>query len=444
MERLIPPQCAESEMAILGAIFLHNAAIDEAHAILAPDDFYRESHRRIYHAMAGLADRNEPIDLVTMSRKLKDEGDLEMIGGGAYLATLVEYTPTAANIAHYCKVVARKAFERRLILYAHESLKCAYEGDIEGALSKLEAATNVNPRQSSEPVGMMQNLRETMKGIERRYENKGQISGISYGLPSLDKLTNGLQHGELIIVAGRPSMGKSAFAGNILASACEAGKSGLLFTLEMSRSRVMERFLAARNIKYHHIRSGQLRDNDWQRLSKAADDLHQWPLAIDDTPGISLQDVRAKARRQKKKGLDLLVVDYLQLMGTPPGADRNRAIGDISRGLKNLAKELDIPVVALSQLSRAVDSRQDKRPVMSDLRDSGEVEQDADVILFPFREAAYCQLCRDRVDNDRHNYKEHQSKAEIILEKQRDGERNISVPACWLGEHQKFVEMEEY
>jgi replicative DNA helicase len=241
-------------------------------------------------------------------------------------------------------------------------------------------------------------------------------------------------------------MGKSALAGNILAHLGASRKSGLLFTLEMSRGDIIDRIAAGHGVKYQNIRSGELSELEWSRLTKAMSEIHGWRLAIDDTPAISLRDIRSKARQQKRKGLDLVVIDYLQLMALPNKESRVQGLGEVSRGLKQLARELDVPVVALSQLNRGLEQRNDKRPMMSDLRDSGEIEQDADVILFPFREAAYCPLCRDRVNDGKHNYREHQAKAEIIIEKQRAGERNISVPACWLGEYQKFeqLKLEEY
>lgn len=436
----VPPQSIESEMSVLGAIMLDNNAIDTAHEIIAGDDFYRQSHRLIFLAAAELADRNEPIDLISMCEILKLAGNLEAAGGGAYLSELVDYVPTAANIGYYCKIVKEKAAERRLITHAQDAIGLLYDGaGVVEAVAKLESAIQQpTDIKSSAPVGMRQSLREATSRIEKRFETKGTIQGIPYGIDALDKATSGMHRGELIVIAGRPSMGKSALAGNVLSSVGSGGMDGLLFNLEMNRLDIIDRLCAAHGIRYERIRNGWLKDADWSNLERAMAAIHGWKLWIDDTPAISLREIRAKARRQKKTGLDLVVVDYLQLMGLPKKDNRTQALGEVSRGLKLLARELNVPVVLLSQLSRDVDKRPDKRPLMSDLRDSGEIEQDADVILFPFRPAAYCQKCRDRVNDGTHNYREHQAEAEIIIEKQRAGERNISVPACWIGEYQRF------
>jgi len=440
-DRQLPPQSIEAEMSVLGGIFIENAAIDTAHGILTPDDFYRESHRQIFKAMAALSDRNEPVDLITLSSELKSRGSLEQVGGGAYLATLVDFVPMAANISFYCKMVVQKALERRLLAKAQEAIQIVYSGGaMEDAVAKLESAIQpATDKRNTAPVGMEQSVREAINRIEKRYESQGAIQGLPYGLDDLDRATSGMHPGEFIIIGGRPSMGKSALAGNILNNVCNSGKAALLFTLEMSRGDIVDRIAAGRGIKYQNIRSGQLKEVEWAYLTKAMSEIHGWQLAIDDTPAISLRELKAKARRQKKEGLDLIVVDYLQLMAmSNPRDSRVQGLGEISRGFKQLAKELDVPVVVLSQLSREVEKRTDKRPMMSDLRDSGELEQDADVIMFPFRPAVYCQMCKDRVNNSQHNFRDHQAKAEIIIEKQRAGERNVSVPACWMGEYQKF------
>jgi replicative DNA helicase len=437
----IPPQSLEAEMSVLGGILLDNNAIDTAIEILHTDDFYRQSHRSIFEAATTLADRQEPIDLVSIAETLKIAGKLEEIGGGAYLSTLVDYVPTATNIGYYCKIVKAKAAERRLILQAQEAIGLLYDGaGVVEATAKLESAIQQpTDSRSSAPVGIYQSLREATARIERRYETKGKIQGIPYGIEALDKATSGMHRGELIVIAGRPSMGKSALAGNILSTVGRSGLSGLLFNLEMHRLDIIDRLCAAYGINYGRIRNGWLQDMDLANISQAMGQIHEWRLWIDDTPGMALRQIISKAKRHKRdKGLDLVAVDYLQLMAVSAKESRTQALGEISRGLKQLARELNIPVVLLSQLSREVDKRPDKRPLMSDLRDSGEIEQDADVILFPFRPAAYCPKCRDRVNDAGHNYQEHQSVAEIIIEKQRNGARNISVPCCWIGEYQRF------
>lgn len=440
-DRQLPPQNIEAEMSILGGIFLENGAIDQAHELLTPEDFYRESHRQIFTAMAALADRNEPVDLITMTAELRSRGRLEEVGGGAYLATLVDFVPMAANIPYYCRLVSRRAQERRVIAGLQDAMRLLYEGGtLQEGIARVEAAIQPGAdKRVRGPVGMEQAVREACKRVEARYECKGAIQGLPYGLTALDRATSGMHPGELIVIGGRPSMGKSALAGNIVASVCDSGKSALLFTLEMSRDDVVDRIAAGQGIPYQNIRSGQLKEHEWSAFSKGMGNLHGWRLAIDDTPAISLREVRTKVRRQKKEGLDLVVIDYLQLMSmSNPRESRVQGLGEISRGLKQLARELEIPVVLLSQLSREVEKRSDTRPMMSDLRDSGEIEQDADVIMFPYRPAVYCPQCKNRVDNAQHSYREHQAKAEILIEKQRAGERNISVPVIWMGEFQSF------
>jgi len=437
----LPPQSIEAEMSTLSGIFVDNEAINRALEIITPDDMYRETHRKIMRAMIELNTRNEPCDLITLTSILKKKRELEEVGGGAYLATLADYVPMAENIVYHCKIVKERALERRLIANAQDAVSIILNGGtIEDAVAKLESAIQPTVKQNSAPVAVIQASREAIKRIEQRFENRGQIQGIPYGLEGLDAPTSGLHRGELIIIAARPSMGKTALAGNIIASACGGGLKGMLFTLEMSRADIVDRLIAGQGVKYHHIRNGQLSDSDMAKIHNGMARIHTWGLFIDDTPAISLRELRAKARRQKRDGLDLIVVDYLQLMSMAGSKESNRVqgLGEISRGLKQLARELDVPVIALSQLSRAVDSRPDKRPVMSDLRDSGELEQDCDVLLLPYRPAAYCQKCKDRVNDGTHNYREHQAKAEIIIEKQRAGERNISIPVCWMGEYQRF------
>ena len=441
-DRKIPPQSLEAEMSLLGAVFVDNDAIDIVHATMNVDDLYRESHRHILRAMTALSDKNEPIDLITMTTVLKERGHLEEVGGGSYLYTLADFVPMSENVAHYCRIVSEKASERRLIAGANEGIQLAYQGGmLEEAVAKLEMA--IQPavdNQGGKPVAMKQTAREMMDRLSERVEHRGEITGLPYGHHDLDEATLGMHPGELIIIAGRPSMGKSAIAGNILKSTCgDEGKTGMLFTLEMGRLDIGDRLAASFGVKYQNIRSGRMEENDWPRLTNAMGKIHEWDLFIDDTPGISLRELRAKAKRQAKHGLHLLVVDYMQLMSmSDPKMSRVQGMGEISRGLKGLAKELGIPVIALSQLNRSVDSRNDKRPLMSDLRESGEIEQDADVILFPYRPAAYCEKCKDRINDADHNWQEHQAKAEIIIEKQRAGERNLSVPAVWFGEYQRF------
>lgn len=440
-EQHIPPQDIPAEMSVLGGIFVDNEMVDAVQDLLAGGDFYRTSHRLIFEAMCRMSARNEPIDLVTTASELKNVGHLEEVGGMSYIAVLVDYVPIAANTLHYCKTVAQNAEARRVLKNAQDAVEIIYKGgEIEEARAKLEAAAEPASKQASQIVPMSRSIADSIARLEERQKNKGRITGLSYGIGTLDSKTLGMHQGELIIVAGRPSMGKSAFAGNVASSCAWDNDPVLMFTLEMSRLDVTDRVVAGKGVKYQNIRSGNLLDAEYVRLAnRIAPKLRTVPLFIDDTPSVSINDIRSKARRQKKEGLSLVIVDYLQLMRmVNPRDNRVQALGEITRGLKLLARELEIPIMLLSQLSRAVDGRPDKRPMMSDLRDSGEIEQDADVILFPFRPAAYCEKCRDRVNDNDHNYEEHQSKAEIIIEKNRAGERNISVPLTWIGEYQRF------
>jgi len=440
-ERHLPPQNIEAEMSVLGGIMLDDNATDVALEIISAADFYRESHRKIFTAMCRLNSANEPCDLVTLNGELKKDGSLDEIGGAAYLVTLVDYVPTAANIAFYCKAVAEKSLERRLLTCALDTVTMIHSNksaaevmeNLESSLTMLAVPTK------SEPVHARELIQESLRRLKTRRANKGSLQGMSWGIEELDAATTGIQRGDLIVIAGRPSMGKSALAGNILRAVGEAGLHGQMQSLEMSRIDCTDRMIAdVGNIRYNHLRTGQLTDTEWPKHARASNIISQFNIHIDDTACITLSQIKSKAKKRKRAGLDVLVIDYLQLIQVNARDNRTQAIGEISRGLKLMARELDIAVILLSQLNRSVDGRPDKRPLMSDLRDSGEIEQDADVILFPYREAAYCQKCRDNIDNDDHNLEAHQRSAEIIIEKQRSGERNLSIKVKWMGQHQRF------
>jgi replicative DNA helicase len=443
-DRKVPPQSLESEMSILGGILLKTGAVtDTVLEFIVANDFYREAHRKIFTAMCRLNDLNEPCDLITLSHALKKAGVLEEVGGGAYLATLVDYVPTAANIAYYCKAVAEKALERKLLQAAQDTVTMVHgnkpASEIIEQLETHLTALTAGVEQQSGPVHARDLIRESMRRTEKRCESNGELQGISWGIKDIDEATAGIHKGELIVIAGRPSMGKTALALNVIRSACKAGQSAMLFSLEMSRLDCIDRMIADMgNVKFQHMRTGQLENTEWSKHLNASGKIEQWAFSVDDTPGISLAKLRSRVKKQKRNGLDLAVVDYLQLMGVSAADNRTQAIGAISRGLKQIARELDIAVILLSQLNRSVDSRPDKRPVMSDLRDSGEIEQDADVIIFPFRPAAYCQECRDRVNSPTHDFMLHQSEAQILIEKQRSGERNLKMDVLWIGQHQRF------
>ncbi|KAB0668953.1 replicative DNA helicase [Oryzomonas sagensis] len=443
-DQKLPPQDAAAEMSVLGSIFLDNETVHTALSILSGDDFYREPHRKIFGAMVSLSDADSPIDAITLNDELRRRGDLEAVGGMAYILTLADYTPTAANCAYYCRIVKDRALNRRMITVGNELTALGYAEE-PGAGELLESALmKLSVQQKNEPVAVTDLLRDANKRLQARHDRRGQVQGMSFGIPALDNITEGLHRGDLVIIAGRPSMGKSALASNIAENICGAtNDAGMIFSLEMSRENIMDRMITSRGrINYTRMRSGQLHDTEWTKCVRAQEQISRMRLLIDDTPAISLREIRSKCRKQKRSGLDLVVVDYLQLMRMSEKNNRSQEVGECSRGLKQLARELDCAVVLLSQLSRAVENRPNKKPTMSDLRDSGEIEQDADMILFPFRPAVYCQKCIDRVDDDHHNLYEHMSVAELIIAKQRNGEANRSIPLIWLGEFQRFEGVE--
>ena len=441
--RKLPPQSLEAEMSILGGILLDNEAINRVLETLTPDDLYRESHRKILRAMIDLSDRGEPCDLITLTAALKKRGELEEAGGGAYLYTLADYVPTAANIVYYCKIVKERATVRSLITAATEIVTQSYEEQsdvnelLDLAQKSIFAISENKLRPSYYPVGSI--LKETIRNIEQLYERKEHITGVPTGYLDLDNMTAGLQKGDLVIIAGRPSMGKTAFALNVAQNAAihSSQKTAVaIFSLEMSKEQLVTRLLCSESrLDAGRLRTGHLQDSDWERLMHGAGNLHEAKIYIDDTPAISVLEMRAKCRRMKAEhDIGLIMVDYLQLMRGSSSESRQQEISEISRSLKALAKELDVPVVALSQLNRSLENRTDKRPMMSDLRESGAIEQDADVIMFVYREAVYCEKCKNKELTCDEN---HERNAEIIIGKQRNGPIG-TVNVTFMGEYTKF------
>ncbi|MDY0301713.1 MAG: replicative DNA helicase [Trichlorobacter sp.] len=440
----LPPQSIEAEMSILGGILIDNDAINRVLELLDPTDFYRESHRQIFAAMLELSDRREPCDLITLTDTLKRRGDLESCGGAGYLATLVDYVPIAANITYYCKIVKEKALSRRLITVATDIVTAGYDGQadvsemLDGAQKALFELSENKLRPQYFPVKDV--IKDTFRMLQTLYDKKEAITGVATGYVDLDKMTAGFQPGDLVIIAARPSMGKTTLALNIAshASAEAREKTGsVIFSLEMGKEQLVMRLLSSlARVDAGRMRTGHFLDTDWPRMQKAADILFKSNIFIDDTPAISVLELRAKARRLKSEhDIGLVIVDYLQLMrGGPNPESRQQEISEISRSLKALAKELNVPVVALSQLNRSLESRGDKRPMMSDLRESGAIEQDADVIMFVYREAVYCEHCRKRDGACNAN---HERSAEIIIGKQRNGPIG-TVELAFLGEHTRF------
>lgn len=438
------PHDINAEMSTLGAMLIDPDQIDKLAGSLHVDDFYTEKHRILYRSLLTMASRGDHIDTITVDAELMKAGVSKQIGGAAYLVELMDACPVAAFAGNHAKLVVNRSQARNMLQAAQELSQAALCGDgnaITEAIDKAAAMLSTDSSRSKpRPSGDV--ILSSMRLLKKRRETQGQIQGIPYGFPELDQKTNGLHRGELVIVAGRPSMGKSAFAGNIAENTASNGYHVMFYSLEMSSENIIDRMLAGRaKIKYNRIRSGMFDDADWPRAQRSCGDITDWSLMLDDTPAIGLGEIRSKSKQQKRaKGLDVVIIDYLQLMAVSNRDNRVQAIGEISRGLKQLARELDCAVVLLSQLSRAVDSRPDKRPLMSDLRDSGEIEQDADVILFPFRPAAYCQKCKDRIDDGSHNLQEHMAVAELHIAKQRNGENNVSIPMTWLGDYQQFIE----
>jgi len=415
----LPPQNIEAEESLLSAILVDNTALLEVVEILAPQDFYRTAHQKIFSAISDLFNRGEPIDLVTLANGLKEKGHIEGVGGAAYLARLVDTVPMAVNAQHYARIVHDKAVLRRLIEKANAITKRCFQehGGTDEIIDFAEASifevTEKKARQAFYPLSKL--IDGNIDFLEEKQKNKSMVTGVPTGFTHLDNLTSGFQNSDLIILAARPSMGKTALALNIARNAAvDAGVPVAVFSLEMSKEQLSLRLLCSEaRIDSSRLRSGFFSMEDWDRLTDAAGVLSAAPIFIDDSPSLSAMEVRAKARRLKMdKNIGLIVIDYLQLMQGRAGAERrDLEISEISRSLKALAKEISLPVIALSQLNRMLEQRTDKRPRLSDLRESGALEQDADVVAFIYRDEVY----NKEETNPRKGI------AEIILAKQRNG-----------------------
>ncbi|HHY16951.1 MAG TPA: replicative DNA helicase [Firmicutes bacterium] len=408
----MPPQNIEAEEAVIGSMLIEQSAVISALEILRPDDFYKETHRIIFRHMAEMADKLEAVDLVTLSEVLKAAGHLDRIGGAAELARLANFVPTAANVEYYARIVAEKAVLRRLIAAATEIAASAYvsQSEVDELLDKAEETIfQISQGRSTQGyVHLKDVLVETMEKLEYLASHRGDVVGLPSGLTDLDHLTSGFQPSDLIILAARPSVGKTSLGLNIARNtAVKEDCAVVIFSLEMSKEQVAQRLLCSESaINSQNLRNGFLNDDEWRRLSIALGRLGEAKIFIDDTPGISVMELRAKARRIKAEhGLGLVVIDYLQLMRTRKQENRQQEISEISRSLKGLARELNVPVIAMSQLSRAVEQRQDRRPLLSDLRESGAIEQDADIVMFLYTEP---ELEQNNV-------------IELIVAKQRNG-----------------------
>lgn len=414
----LPPQNIEAEQSVLGAILLENDALPKALEIIEPDDFYKPSHRKIFLAMIELFEKNEAIDLITVSDLLRRKNELEEVGGVTYLSSLASAVPTAANIRYHSRIVKDKALLRNLAASATDILTKIYEGAFEPdeMVDYAERAIfDISERRTKTSFFTLKDvIKDSFHMIEHLYDKKEAITGIPSGFRDLDELTTGFQPGDLIIIGGRPSMGKTALSLNIAQYVgVEMKEPVAIFSLEMSKEQLALRMLCSEAmVDSNNVRKGFIRKEDWQKLTAAAGRLAEAPIFIDDSSSTTVLEMRAKARRLKMEhGLSLVIVDYLQLMRTRGNFERReQEISDISRSLKALAKELKVPVIALSQLNRGVEQRHDKRPTLADLRESGAIEQDADVIIFLYRDEVY--------NKDNPSTK---GKAEVIIAKQRNG-----------------------
>jgi replicative DNA helicase len=435
-----PPYSLEAEQAIIGGLMLDNQAWDKVQDKLCIDDFYRTEHRILFHTIQYLAGKQQPFDVITILNGLHLSEELDLAGGETYLFELANNTPSVANISAYADIVREKSVQRQLIHVANEIADVAYhpkERDVvellDYAEQKVFAIAEQTPSQGG-PTSIKSVLMKAVEKIDELYHKGSAITGMPTGLNDLDKMTSGLQPSDLVIVAGRPSMGKTTLTMNMAEHAAIIGKKPVLvFSMEMPADSLAMRMMSSLGrIDQHRIRTGQLSDDDWPRITSAVHMLSDAPLFIDDTPGLSPAEMRSRARRlMREQGqLGLIVVDYLQLMQVPgfKGDNRTAEISEISRSLKSLAKELQVPVIALSQLNRSLEQRTDKRPVMSDLRESGAIEQDADLICFIYRDEVYNPESLDK------------GCAEIIIAKQRNGPIG-KVKVAFLGQFTRFEDL---
>ncbi|MBM4761708.1 replicative DNA helicase [Bacillus sp. B15-48] len=434
----LPPQNIEAEQAVLGAIFLEPSSLTVASEVLIPEDFYRAAHQKIFNVMLSLNDQGKAVDLITVTEELAAAKLLEDTGGVSYLSELAASVPTAANIEYYARIVEEKSLLRRLIRTATSIAQDGYtrEDEVDSLLGEAEKSIlEVAQRKNA---GAFHNIKDvlvrTYDNIELLHNRVGDVTGIATGFAELDRMTAGFQRNDLIIVAARPSVGKTAFALNIAQNVgTKTGENVAIFSLEMGAEQLVMRMICAEgNINAQNLRTGSLTDEDWGKLTMAMGSLSNSGIFIDDTPGIRISEIRSKCRRLKQdQGLGMILIDYLQLIqgSGRSGENRQQEVSEISRSLKSLARELEVPVIALSQLSRGVEQRQDKRPMMSDIRESGSIEQDADIVAFLYRDDYY--------DKESEN----KNIIEIIIAKQRNGPVG-TVQLAFVKEYNKFVNLE--
>ena len=434
----VPPQDIEAEQAVIGSMLTDQDAVSSAIETLKPEDFYREDNKIIYEAILNIYNRAEPIDIITLKAELSSMNKLEAVGGLEYIAVLPDKVPTTANVDRYIKIVEEKAMLRNLIKTANEILNMGYEPTEEPervmdlAEKKIFDVMQKKSQKGYTPIKDV--LVESFAKLEELYNQKQHVTGVPTGFIDLDRMTAGLHGSEFILIAARPAMGKSAFALNIGAYAATANIPVAIFSLEMAKDQVANRILCSEAlVDSNAVRTGELTDEDLSKLAETSGELSQAQIFIDDTAGISVMEIRAKCRKLKlEKNIGLVIIDYLQLVqGSGKTSSREQEIAEISRSLKILAKEIEVPVIALSQLSRAVEARPDHRPMLSDLRESGSIEQDADIVMFLYRDDYYNE------DSEKKN------QAEVIIAKQRAGSTG-TVDLAWLGQYTKFANLDKY
>lgn len=437
----VPPNDIEAEQAVLGSMLTDKDAVVSAIEILKPEDFYREDNKAIYGAILNLYNRVEPVDIITLKAELVSIGKFDVVGGLEYLATLPEMAPTSANIDKYIKIVEEKSILRNLIQTANQIIALGYDPtqEVEGIMDEAEKKifNVIQKREQKGYTPIKEVLVDTFEQLEKLYNQKQHITGVPTGFSDLDYKTAGLHESDLILIAARPAMGKTAFALNLATNAALRAKVPVaIFSLEMSKEQLVNRVLCSEAmVDSNKVRTGKVDDEDWVKLAGALGPLSESSIYIDDTPGISVMEIRAKCRKLKlEKNIGLVVIDYLQLVtgsNAKRGGSREQEISEISRSLKILAKEINVPVIALSQLSRAAEQRPDHRPMLSDLRESGAIEQDADIVMFLYRDDYY------NPESEKKNI------AEVIIAKHRAGSTG-TVELLWLGNYTKFANIEKY
>ena len=433
----IPPHDIDAEQAVLGSMLTDREAVNAAIEVLKEEAFYREDNRAIYQAIVNLYNKSEPIDIITLKDELESMGKFEQVGGFDYLASLPDKVPTTANVQKYIKIVEEKSILRNLIKTANEIIELGYnpaedvEDIMDGAEKRIFDLMQSKNQKGYTPIKDV--LVESFTKLEELYNRKQHITGVPTGFAELDYKTAGLHGSELILIAARPAMGKTAFALNLATNAALRGNAPVaIFSLEMSKDQLVNRILCSEAmVDSNKVRTGKLGEDDWVKLAGAIGPLSEAEIYIDDTPGISVTEIRTKCRKLSiDKGIGLVVIDYLQLVqGSKRAGSREQEIAEISRSLKILAKEINVPVIALSQLSRAVEQRPDHRPMLSDLRESGSIEQDADIVMFLYRDDYY------------NKESEKKDIAEVIIAKQRGGQTG-TVELLWMGQYTKFVNLE--